>query len=144
MAQSPYTAVNTDLGLISTLAGAGSGTVSVSPAGPPIYFTNSGNGRLDIRFYCSAVSGTSPTINLILQGYDVASGQFFTLGSTGAFTPVVGNLYRLTCSTGITAPGTTPNFGISSPMPPYWRVQYTIAGTSPIISGTIGAASLVA
>lgn len=86
----------------------------------------------------TAISGTSPTLTVTIQGKDGASGKYYTLLASAALT-----------STGTTAltvyPGVadTANVSASKPLPATWRVITAIGGTGPSVTATVGASVIV-
>lgn len=85
----------------------------------------------------TALTGTTPSIIVKIQGKDSLSGKYYDLltsASISTVSTVVLTIY----------PGglTTTNLASSTVLPPLWRVAYTIAGTTPAITATIGATTL--
>lgn len=82
----------------------------------------------------TAISGTSPTLTVTLQGYDSASGQYYTLLASAALNAT--GFTALTIFPGATAvANTTANMGL----PAIWNIKAVIGGTSPSVTATIGA-----
>lgn len=82
----------------------------------------------------TAITGTSPTLTVIIEGYDSTSGKFYTLLSSAALSAV--GTTALTVYPGIAA---SANVAASAILPEFWRVRYTIGGTTPAVTATIGA-----
>lgn len=82
----------------------------------------------------TAASGTLPTLDLALQGYDPASNTWNTLAS----------LAQKTTADGMTVKIVYPNASgaIYQVLPPAYRWQYTIGGTLPSFTFSIGVAYL--
>lgn len=83
----------------------------------------------------TAITGTSPTITFTIQGKDAASGVYRTI-LTGAAITAVGT-QTLKVSPHLTA---AANVVAQDLLPATWRVSWAIGGTTPSVSGTIGAA----
>ena len=93
------------------------------------------NGRgLQLGINISAISGTTPTLTVIIQGKDVASGQYYTLLASAAL-----NATGFTLLTLYPGAPTTANSSAPQVLPRTWRVSWTISGTTPSVTGTIGA-----
>ena len=136
MPQYPYFPVATDLGTVLTLSAQGTGSVNSAN------LTNAGATGVQLRLYCTAESGTTPTVTLTVQGYDAASGQYYNIGASTAFAVAASTMYTVTLYPGVAA-GTSPTEGINSALPATWRVQATIAGTTPSVTATVGGCTLV-
>lgn len=88
-----------------------------------------------IIFNVGAVTGTAPTMVCKLQGsadsgttwYDIPSATTASLVATGVYGILV--YPSVTVSAGTITTGTTAQ--VSSVLPRYWRVVYTIGGTTP-------------
>lgn len=86
----------------------------------------------------TAITGTAPSIVVTLQGKDLASGKYYTLLTSAVLSATgttVLNLY----------PGIVASAGVAanSSLPRTWRVIYTVAGTTPAITATIGASVVI-
>lgn len=131
MPQIPYVATNNDLGAIATLTAA-------SASGVTANLTNSGCSGVQVRINVTAITGTSPTLTVTVQGYDPASATYFTLLASAAISAT--GFTTLTIHPGTTA---AANSVANTSVPAYWRVSYAIGGTTPAITGTISACTLV-
>lgn len=97
---------------------------------------------LDNPFWCgvqiginiTAITGTTPTLTVIIEGLDEASGVYYPLLSSAALAATGFTLLSL-------YPGiaTAANASASQALPKSWRVRYVIAGTTPAVTATIGA-----
>lgn len=100
--------------------------------------TNKAAKGIQIVIDVTAITGTAPSIVVTLQGKDVASGKYYTLLASAAITAVgttVLNLYPgLMAAANVVANGVLPRT---------WRVIYTIAGTTPSVTSTIGASVVI-
>jgi uncharacterized membrane protein YccC len=131
MPQYPYSGVNNNLGALVTLAAASAGGNSVDQ--------NNAQARgVVVGVNISAITGTSPTLTVTVQGKDTASGEYYTLLESTALAAV--GFTTLTVLPGVTA---AANVAASLPLPATWRVLYAIGGTTPAVTGTIGACLLV-
>lgn len=86
----------------------------------------------------TAITGTSPSLTVTIQGKDSVSGAYYTLLASAALT-----------ATGLTVltvyPGalTTANVSTPQPLPLNWRVITAIAGTTPAVTATVAANLIV-
>ena len=101
----------------------------------PVQTNYNGRGVI-VSVNVTAVSGTSPTLTIAIQGIDPVSGATYAI---------------LTASTAISAtgiytycvyPGASGGFTqiVSAPLPRQWQVAYTIGGTTPSFTFSVGAA----
>ena len=81
----------------------------------------------------TAVAGTGPTFTVIVEGHDAASGQYYTLLSSAALSAVGTTVLTVYPGAAVAA-----NSVASNVLPKVWRIRYTIAGTTPAITATIG------
>ena len=82
----------------------------------------------------TAVSGTNPTTTITVEGKDVASGTYYTIGATAALAGVTTGPLRI--YPGLTAAANTV---ISDCLPATFRVRFTVGGTAtPTITATVG------
>ena len=94
--------------------------------------------RKGVRLYLdiTAASGSSPTLDLKLQGLDAESGSYFDLAGA-AFAQQTGTgSVMLTIYPGIAE---TANVSVSYYLPETWRVMATIGGSTPSFTFSIGA-----
>lgn len=82
----------------------------------------------------TAVSGTTPTLVVTIQGKDPVSGKYYDLLASASLTAAGTTV--LTVFPGMTA---AANSAASRPLPRTWRVKTTIGGTTPSYDGTIAA-----
>lgn len=119
---------NYDVGALLTFAAQGAGTSN----GPRI---SSRWGRgIKLVIDITALTGTSPTLTVTLEGYDVASGKAYTVLASAALAAVATTV--LTVYPGIAV---TANISANDHLPTQWDVKAVIAGTSPAVTATIGA-----
>lgn len=124
----PEQAWSTDDVSVLTLTAQGAGTVTspdqINPAGSGIKLV------IDI----TALTGTTPTVAVTLQGKDTTSGKYFTILASAALSAVGTTV--LTVFPGATA---SANVAANDILPRTWRVSVTVAGTGPAATATIGA-----
>lgn len=82
----------------------------------------------------TAITGTSPTVTVTVQGKDPHSGTYYTVLASAAIT-AAGYTELIVC------PGTTAaaNVAVSRPIPITWRVITAIGGTTPAVTATVSA-----
>ena len=131
MAQYPYYPFNLDLGAVVTLTAASTGGNSAN-------LNATGTSGVRVNVNVSAISGTSATLTVTVQGYDVASNSYFTLLQSAGITAT--GMTSLVIQTGTTA---AANSVANVPVSPIYRVLYTITGTTPSVTGTIGVEQLI-
>jgi hypothetical protein len=122
---------NVDTGILMNVAGAAAGTTSGLQ-------TNFGGRGIKLGLYVSAITGTSPTITITIQGYESVSGQYFTILTSAAITAT--GLYVLTVYPGIAA---AANVSANDVLPRSWRLSTTIGGTGPSVTYTVGASIIL-
>lgn len=81
----------------------------------------------------TAISGTTPTLTVTIQGKDPVSGKYFTLLASAALNATGTTV--LTVYPGLTA---SANAVASDVLPRDWRIIWTAGGT-PVITATIAA-----
>jgi hypothetical protein len=96
--------------------------------------TNLGGAGAQIGVNVTAITGTTPSVTVIIEGKDAASGTYYTLLSSAAITTTGFTLLSL-------HPGLTPaaNTIANQVLPATWRVRTVIAGTTPAVTATVGA-----
>jgi hypothetical protein len=119
---------NRDNASLLTLTAQGTGTVNSADQ-----VNSSGRGAC-VGINITVI--TAGTLTVVLQGKDVASGQYYTIASTAAITGTgFGTLFAYPGITPVTATQTT--VAVSAPLPRTWRISATVA-TGPV-TATIGA-----
>jgi hypothetical protein len=97
------------------------------------------NGRgLQVGINITAISGTSPTLTVTVQGKDAASGTYYTLLASASL-----NATGFTLLTVYPGSPTTANVSSAMPLPRTWRILYAITGTGPSVTATVGASVIV-
>ena len=87
----------------------------------------------------TAISGTTPTLTVTIQGKDAASGKYYTILASAALAATGTTV--LTVFPGLTA---SANVTANDVLPKTWRVISAIGGTGPSVTATVGASLLVA
>lgn len=87
-----------------------------------------------VYIHISAISGTSPTLTVTLQGKSPESGQYFTVLASAALTAT--GLTVLKAYPGLTA---AANAAVNDILPTSWRVTSAIGGTTPSVTASITA-----
>ena len=131
MPQSPYYPTNKNLGTLATLTAASASGVCADQ-------TNVQWRGVVVSIDVTAITGTSPDLVVTVQGKDPVSGVYYTLLASASITAAG-------FSTLTVYPNAPATANVSEPLPlPYeWRVIYTIGGTTPAVTATIGAVVIV-
>lgn len=82
----------------------------------------------------TAITGTTPTLTVTLQGHDPSSGKDYTILASAALNAVGTTV--LTVYPGLTAAANTVADDV---LPIQWRAQAVVGGTTPAVTATIGA-----
>ena len=80
----------------------------------------------------SAITGTSPTLTVTIQGKDAASGTYYTILASTALNAT--GLTVLRVYPGLTA---SANATVNDVLPAAYRISYAIGGTGPAVTATI-------
>ena len=131
MPQYPYAPYNSDLGAVVTLTAA-------SAAGNSVQLTNGTARGVRVVIDITAITGTSPTLTVTIQGFDSASAAYYTILVSAALAATA-----VTELTVYPAAVVTANVSANGNIPPTWRISYAIGGTTPAVTGTIGAQMLI-
>lgn len=93
---------------------------------------------LGIKFYLdiTAVSGTTPTLDVKLQAFDKLSGKFFDILGASFSQKTASGQDDLIVYPTVAA---VANRAVSQPLPDLWRVLATIGGTTPSFTFSLGA-----
>lgn len=111
---------------ILTLTAAGAGTTNSADQ------SGYNASRVSCVFRQSASGGT-PSTTFAIQGKDSVSGQYYTILTSAAIT---GNSVNpIYVGAGL---ATTANVSAAVPISRFWRVTATVAGTSPVVTATVG------
>lgn len=122
---------NVDTAALITHAAASAGTQSADQVNY--------NGRgVKLVIDITAITGTSPTLTVTLQGKDAASGKYYTLLASAALTAT--GTYVLEVYPGIAV---AANASASATVPRTWRVSTVIGGTTPAVTATVGASVIL-
>jgi hypothetical protein len=86
----------------------------------------------------TAISGTSPTFTVTIEGKDAISGKYYTVLASTALNATGTTVMKV--YPGLTA---SANAVANDVLPNVWRVKYTSGGTTPNVTATIAAAMQV-
>lgn len=114
---------------VTALAAAGLGTVN----GSDLVNFNARGIKLTIDI--TALAGTGPTLTVTVQGKDAVSGKYYTILASAALAAVATTVLTVYPGVAVTA-----NVSASDILPRDWRVSYTVGGTGPSVTATVGAA----
>ena len=123
----PASAVNTDTAALLTLVAA---SVSVSGADQ----TNNSARGIKVVIDITAITGVTPTLTVIIQGKDAASGKYYNMLTSAGLSAVATTTLEI-----YPAITTTGNVSSGVSLPRTWRVQAVISGTTPAVTATVGA-----
>lgn len=122
---------NVDTGALTTLSAASVGGNSTDQINY--------NGRgLQLVIDITAISGTTPVLTVTVQGKDIASGKYYNLLVSSPLSTV--STILLSIYPGVSA---AANISISQALPRTFRILYTITGTTPAVTATIGASVII-
>jgi hypothetical protein len=82
----------------------------------------------------TAISGTTPTFTVTIQGKDEISGKYYDILATTALNATGTVVLRV--YPGLTA---SANVTVNDVLPRMWRVKYVTGGTTPNVTATIAA-----
>lgn len=114
-----------------THAAAGAGAVNSDDQ------TNTRRRGLQLVIDITAITGTSPTLTVTIEGKDAVSGKYYTLLASAALSAAGTNVLRV--YPGLTAAANTVANDV---LPLTWRVKSVIGGTTPAVTATIAATLL--
>lgn len=112
--------------LMPALVAAGLGTVN----GPDI--NNVAGKGLNVYINITAISGTTPTLTVTVQGKDPVSGQYFTILASTALAAT--GFTRMIIYPGVPA---VANASDNDVLPDTFRVIAAVGGTGPSVTATI-------
>ena len=127
MNQPPILPPNSQLGALATLTAASTG-------GTTAVQVNALWKGLTVFVNVSAITGTTPTFTVTIQGVDPVSGATTTLLATAALNTT--GVHALTIYPGIAV---TANVSANTVLPSNWQISWTIGGTTPAVTATISA-----
>ena len=107
---------------------------AASASGNSVDLNNPGGSGLILAIDITAITGTTPSITVTVQGKDAASGKYYTVLASAALSTVSTTILRVFA--GATA---AANTAANDKLPCTWRVSWVIAGTTPAVTATIGA-----
>lgn len=127
MPQYPYFPTNINLGALATLtAASANGTTALQ--------TNVGARGLTVNINVTAITGTSPTLTVTIQGVDPVSTETWTILASTAIS--ADGFHQLQVYPGI---GASANASANALIPVNWQIAYAIGGTTPAVTATISA-----
>lgn len=119
-----------DLGAAIMHTAASTGTTGVDIA-------NTSHKGVKVVVDVTAISGTSPTLVVTIEGKDAASGKYYTLLASASLTATGTTVYTVYPGVAVTA-----NVSASDVLPKTFRVRSTIGGTTPSVTATVGVTML--
>jgi len=122
---------NVDTAALVTLTAAATGGNSTDQ-------TNYNGRGLKLVVNATAVTGTTPVLTVTVQGKDAASGAYYNILTSANITAT-----GATVLTVYPGAATTANVSLPDVLPRTWRVLYTVTGTTPAFTATIGASVIV-
>ena len=131
MAQIPYYPPNTNLGALVTLTAASTGTASAVQVNP--FYKG-----VQIGIDVTAITGTSPTLTVTLEGVDATTGSTFTVLASAAISAA--GYTTLTVYPGIAV---SANATADTVLPYKWKISTAIGGTTPAVTAQITATSVL-
>jgi len=118
---------NVDTGALITHTAASTGVNSADQA-------NYVSRGLKLVIDITAITGSTPTLTVTIQGKDTASGKYYTILASAALSAVATTV--LTVYPGLTA---AANVTANDVLPKTFRVITAIGGGTPAVTATIGA-----
>ncbi len=112
---------------LATLTAVGAGTVN----GPD---QTCGGSALNLGINITTMTGTGPTLQVTVQGKDAASGQYYTILQSAVLAATGFTLLQIADGIVVAA-----NLSANAKMPTTFRISYTVAGTTPAVTATLGA-----
>lgn len=111
-------------------------STALTASGHTNAITNYGYSGVTFMINVSAVSGTTPSLEVKVQAKDELSGNFIDVPGAVVSGLTEAQLWRLTIYPGITA---TSNINVNNVLPRVYRISYTIGGTTPSVTFSISA-----
>lgn len=118
---------NIDTGALITLTAASAGVNGTDQ------INNTGRG-INVVINITAITGTTPTLTVTLQGKDTVSGVYYTILASAALAATGTTVLQV--FPGATA---TANVSANALLPRTWRVISVIGGTTPSVTATVSA-----
>lgn len=131
MPQTPYSPPNVNLGNLVTLTAASAGVNSA------VQVNNFYRG-VQIGIDVTAITGTTPTLTVTLEGVDPVNGSTFTVLASAALSAT-----GYTTLTVFPAIAATANVSANTILPFNWKIVTAIGGTTPAVTATITASAFV-
>lgn len=96
---------------------------------------NNGGRGIKVVVDITALSGTTPTLTVVIEYKDPASGKYVMLLTSAVLSTIATTELTVYPGAAVTA-----NVSASNNLPKTWRVRWTIGGTAtPIVTASIGA-----
>lgn len=96
--------------------------------------TNAARRGLHLVIDITAITGTTPTLTVTIEGKDPVSGKYYTLLASAALNATGTTVLKV--YPGLTAAANTV---VNDVLPGTWRVRTAIGGTTPAVTATIAA-----
>lgn len=97
------------------------------------------NGRgVQVGVNITAGSGAAPTLQVVIEGKDAASGAYYPLFTSAAIAAAPG-FTLLSLYPGLAASAAAAN----QVLPRTWRIRTVIGGAAPVVTATVGASVIV-
>ena len=108
-------------------------TTAASTSGSSGDLDNTAGSAAALVIDVTAITGTTPSITVTVEGKDPVSGKYYTILASAAISTVSTTILRI-------FPGATAaaNLAVNDFVPKTFRVSYVIAGTTPAVTSTIG------
>lgn len=126
---------NSETGALVTLTAASTGGNSAD-------LSNTDWRGVNVVVNVTAITGTTPTLTVSIQGKDPVSGQYYTLVTNGSAINATGTFVFSVYPGGPTSTS-SPAFSTASPLPRTWRILYAIGGTTPAVTATMSASLIL-
>lgn len=121
--------IQSAVAVVTALSATGAGTVNGADQ------TNLSSRGLHLAIDITAITGTTPTLTVTIQGKDAVSGKYYTILASAALSATGTTILRV--YPGLTAAANTVANDV---LPRDWRVIYVVGGTTPAVTATISAA----
>lgn len=128
-------ASNSETGALVTLNAAATGGNSAD-------LSNTDWRGVNVVVNVTAITGTTPTLTVTIQGKDPVSGQYYNLATNASAINATGTFVFSVYPGGPTST-TSPLFSTASPLPRTWRISYAIGGTTPAVTATMSASLIL-
>lgn len=100
---------------------------------------NVGHRGVKVYVNVTVLGGTTPALNVFVEEKDPVSGLYFPINGAVGLAITVTGLIVITVFPGLASSGGSVAGDV---LPPTWRIRWTITGTTPTVTATIGASKL--